>query len=84
MIDGISIIGLGQGGIVTLVVLFILTDRLVWHKRLDVLQKRIDTQDKTIKDLTEQNTMLLGSAIPTVNNVLTALAQAAGANEVDT
>lgn len=32
----------GLGSIVVLVVLLILTDKLVWHKRLRVLEKRVE------------------------------------------
>lgn len=76
MIEGLPVIGLGQSGLILLVVLMVLTDRLVWHKRLDVLQQQIDTKDALIADLTKQNGLLLESAIPTVNGVLTALEQA--------
>ena len=34
MIDGIPVANLGAGGLLALTVLLILTDRLVWHKRL--------------------------------------------------
>lgn len=78
MIDGLPILGIGQGSVLLLVVLMVLTDRLVWHKRLDVLQRQIDTKDALIKDLTEQNGTMLNSAIPTVNAVLGALHDAAG------
>ena len=81
MIEGLPIGDISLGGLVTLIVLMILTDRLVWHKRLDVLQKQIDTKDALIDDLTRQNNMLLGSAIPTVNAVLGALHQAAGSED---
>lgn len=77
MIDGLPFLDIGQSGLIALVVLLVLTDRLVWHKRLDVLQEQIITKDKQIQELTEQNGMLLKSAIPTVNNVLTALHQLA-------
>lgn len=76
--EGLPLGNIGATGLLALVVLMILTDRLVWHKRLDILTKRIEVQDETIKALTEQNTMLLNSAIPTVNAVLGALHQAAG------
>ena len=76
--EGLPLVDIGAPALVALVVLMILTDRLVWHKRLDILTKRIEAQDETIKALTEQNTMLLNSAIPTVNAVLGALHQAAG------
>ena len=81
MIEGLPLVGIGQGALLSLVVLLILTDRLVWHKRLDVLVKQIETKDALIADLTQQNTMLLGSAVPTVNAVLGALHQAAGDKE---
>jgi septum formation inhibitor-activating ATPase MinD len=78
VIDGLPIVGLGQGGVLLLVVLMVLTDRLVWHKRLDVLQRQIEAKDALIADLTEQNKVMLNSAIPTVNAVLGALHDAAG------
>ena len=34
MIEGVPVVNLGAGGLVTFVVLLILTDRLIWHKRL--------------------------------------------------
>jgi hypothetical protein len=78
MIEGLPVLGLGQSGVLLLVVLMVLTDRLVWHKRLDVLQKQIDAKDKQIADLAAQNKIMLESAIPTVNAVLGALHEAAG------
>ena len=81
MIEGLPLVGVGQGALLSLVVLLVLTDRLVWHKRLDVLSKQIETKDALIADLSQQNTMLLGSAVPTVNAVLGALHQAAGDKE---
>jgi hypothetical protein len=77
MIEGLPLTNIGATGLLTLVVLLMLTDRLVWHKRLDALQKRIETQDKHIAELTKQNSVLLGSAVPTVNAVLSALQDAA-------
>jgi hypothetical protein len=56
----------------------VLTDKLVWHKRLKVLQDQIDAKDEQIADLAAQNKILLESAIPTVNAVLGALHDAAG------
>lgn len=76
MIEGLSVLGMGQGGLLLLIVLMVLTDRLVWHKRLDVLQKQIELKDEQIAELTKQNGLLLQSAIPTVNGVLTALHKA--------
>lgn len=76
MFDGISILSLSQSGLLGLVVLFVLTDRLVWRGRLVEKQKRIDAQDSIIKELTEQNSLLLKS-VPLVNSVMHALHQAA-------
>jgi septum formation inhibitor-activating ATPase MinD len=81
MLDGLPLGNIGATGLLALVVLMILTDRLVWHKRLDVLAKQIATKDALIDELSKQNTMLLGSAVPTVNAVLGALHQAAGDRE---
>lgn len=77
MIDGLPIVAMGPSALLSIVVLLVLTDRLVWYKRLRVLEERIAAQDELIGNLTRQNSMLLGSAIPTVNSVLTALHQAA-------
>ena len=77
MLDGIPILSLGQSGLITLVVLLVLSDRLVWHKRLTDLQKQIEAKDALITELSQQNTVLLGSAVPTVNAVLSALHRAA-------
>lgn len=77
MLDGLPLGNIGATGLLTLVVLLILTDRLVWHKRLDALQKQIEAKDSLISELSKQNSMLLGSAVPTVNAVLSALQDAA-------
>lgn len=77
MIDGLPIVSMGPGALLAFVVILVLTDRLVWFKRLRVLEDRISAQDELISNLTRQNTMLLGSAIPTVNSVLAALNEAA-------
>ena len=82
MIEGLPIMDIGAPAIVTLVVLLVLTDRLVWHKRLDVLTKQIEAKDAVIDELSKQNTMLLGSALPTVNAVMSALREAAGEKEI--
>ena len=82
MIEGLPIMDIGAPAIVTLVVLLVLTDRLVWHKRLDVLAKQIEAKDAVIDELSKQNTMLLGSALPTVNAVMGALREAAGEKEI--
>jgi septum formation inhibitor-activating ATPase MinD len=81
MIEGLPLGNIGATGLLALVVLMILTDRLVWHKRLDVLAKQVETKDALIDELSKQNTMLLGSAVPTVNAVLGALHRAAGDRE---
>lgn len=77
MIDGLPLVDIGQSGLIALVVLFVLTDRLVWHKRLDAKDKEIQAERDKNAALLAQNNLLLQSAIPTVNSVLTALRQAA-------
>jgi hypothetical protein len=77
MIDGLPVVNLGATGLLALVVLLVLTDRLVWYKRLRVIEAQLATERELNVELTKQNSMLLGSAIPTVNAVLTALHQAA-------
>lgn len=76
MFDGISVLGLSQSGLLAIVVLLILTDRLVPRGRLSEKQKRIDAQDAIIKELAEQNSLLLKS-VPLVNSVMGALHRAA-------
>lgn len=73
MIDGIPIISIGQSGLLTLVFLLVITDRLVWHRRLRVLEQQIEKKDAQIAELTEQQGMLLRSTLPAVNSVFGAL-----------
>ena len=82
MIEGLPLVDVGAPAFVGLIVLMVLTDRLVWHKRLDVLNKQIEAKDALIDELSKQNTMLLGSALPTVNAVMGALREAAGEKEI--
>lgn len=82
MFDGISILGLSQSGLLAIVVLLVLTDRLVPRSRLREKDKRIDTQDALLKELSEQNSLLLKST-PLVNSVMSALHRAAGDDETD-
>jgi len=81
MIDGLPVVNLGATGLLALVVLLVLTDRLVWYKRLRVIEDQLATERELNVELTKQNSMLLGSAIPTVNAVLTALHQAAESDD---
>lgn len=74
--EALPLVGIGQGGLLCLVVWMILTDRLVPGRRLDALQVQLDRKDETIKTRDAQIDLLLSSAIPTVNSVLTALHQA--------
>ena len=76
MIDGLPVVNLGATGLLALVVLLVLTDRLVWYKRLRVVEAQLETERELNVELTKQNTLLLGSAIPTVNSVLNALHRA--------
>lgn len=42
MIDGLPVLDIGAGGLVALVVLAVLTDRLVWHTRLKKVEEELD------------------------------------------
>jgi hypothetical protein len=64
-----------------LVVLLVLTDRLVWYRRLRVLEERIATQDEVIGHLSRQNTMLMDALIPPAAAVFKALHQNAAGDE---
>lgn len=77
MIDGLPMVNVGATGLLAFVVLLVLTDRLVWYKRLRVIEAQLATERELNIELAKQNTMLLGSAIPVVNSVLSALHQAA-------
>jgi hypothetical protein len=76
MLDGVPILGIGQSGLIALVVLFVLTDRLVWHKRLDELKKQLDAKDEQLSEALKQNSLLMGSAVPATNAVMNALHKA--------
>ena len=73
MLEGLPLADIGAGALLTFVVLLVLTDKLVWHKRLDVIVRQLEASQKQNVELVKQNTLLLESAIPTVNTVLTAL-----------
>jgi hypothetical protein len=79
MPDGFSVLSLSQSGLLGLVVLFILTDRLVPRRRLadkmkliEKREERIEQQDLLVKELTEQNTLLL-QVVPLINSTMDAL-----------
>ena len=76
MLDGVPILGIGQSGLLALVVLFVLTDRLVWHKRLDELQRQLTAKDEQLTEALKQNSLLMGSAVPATNAVMNALHKA--------
>lgn len=78
MIEGLPLVGVGAPGLLGLVFLLVITDRLVWHKRLDKLEQAMLTQQEENGELRRQVTLLLESSIPTVNAVLGALRDAAG------
>lgn len=78
-ISGIPLVEIAPPSLLGVVFLLVLTDRLVWHKRLDVLTRRIEVQDELINELTKQNTELINS-MGTVNAFLTALKSAADLN----
>jgi hypothetical protein len=87
MPDGFSVLSLSQSGLLGLVVLFILTDRLVPRRRLadkmkliETREQRIERQDLIIKELTEQNTLLL-QVVPLINSTIDAIQKSAGETE---
>jgi hypothetical protein len=77
MVDGLPIVSMGPGALLGLVILLVLTDRLVWYKRLRVLEEQLSAEKQLNHELAKQNTLLLGSAIPAVNAVFGALNEAA-------
>lgn len=79
-IGGVPVADFGPQALLGLVVILILTDKLVWHKRLQERDKRIAALEATVANLTEQNGIMLKSTYPTVDAVLTALHERA--NEV--
>lgn len=81
MIEGIPLVDIGQSALLSLVFLAVLTDKLVWHKRLAERQRKIDALEKRIDELVKQNGLLLDSAIPATNAVMNALHQALETDE---
>lgn len=79
-IAGVPIADFAPETLLAVVFLLVLTDKLVWHKRLTKRDERIQTLEATVAALTEQNGIMLKSAIPTVDGVLSALHERA--NEV--
>lgn len=80
-IGGIPVADVGAPALLGIVFLLVITDKLVWHRRLEKRDKRIETLEATVQSLTDQNNLMLKSAMPTVDGVLSALHRAA--NEVD-
>ena len=76
MFSQLPILGISQSGLLALVVLFVLTDRLVWHKRLEELQKQLEAKDAQLSEALKQNSLLMGSAVPATNAVMNALHKA--------
>lgn len=56
MLEGIPVLDIGAPALVAFVVLLVLTDRLVWHKRLDKLEAEME---KRIAEKDERNAALL-------------------------
>lgn len=79
-VDGLPLVNIGQGALLSLAVLLVLTDKLVWHRRLDKIEQRLEVQGEHLAEALKQNTILMESAIPTVNAVLGALHQAVDEN----
>lgn len=70
VIDGVPLVDIGQSGLLGLTVLFILTDRLVWHKRLNEKDKLIVALEEKNAELVRQNGVLLDSAVPALKQAL--------------
>lgn len=81
MINGVPVVNISATALLAFVFILVITDRLIWHKRLEVLQKNLEVKDALNLELAKQNTALLNSAIPTVNAVLGALHRAAGGDD---
>lgn len=80
VVDGLPLVNIGQGALLSLAVLLVLTDKLVWHKRLEKIEQKLEIQGQHLTEALKQNTILLESAIPTVNAVLGALHNAVDEN----
>lgn len=52
---------------------FIITGKLITSREADAMQRRIDSLEQQVKDLTEQNTLLMREGLPATNAVLDAL-----------
>jgi hypothetical protein len=76
-IDTIPFGSLTPSALLALVVLFVLTDRLVWHKRLEEKQRQIDVLNEQLAQQGKQISLLLGESVPTTTAVLNALHRAA-------
>jgi hypothetical protein len=81
--------GVGVVVVVLLVGWLVWTGRLVTRREVDAMHatyeeiiadknERLTKQEALITNLADQNALMLSSAMPTVNSVLTALRQAAG------
>lgn len=81
MIDGVPIVQTSASALLSLVVLLVLTDRLVWYRRLRVLEEQVKTKDEVIKHLSQQNTMLMDALIPPAAAVFRALQDRADEDE---
>lgn len=67
------------GGLAWLVLRGMLSGTLLTRREADAMEKRIETQQSTIDELTRQNGLLVREALPLTNSVLSALKQAAEA-----
>lgn len=68
---------IGPSGLISFVIYLILTDRLVWHRRLAKRDERITILERQNVELLEQNGLLLRAGLPTVIATLDALRQSA-------
>ena len=82
-IVGIPVGALAPSALLGLTVLLILTDRLVWHKRLDALEKKVEEWQKEAEawkaaadETSKQNAAMLRAFGPTLTDLLHGLRRA--------
>ena len=76
MIEGLPIGSLTGPAALTLVALLVITEKLIWHKRYAEVKAQNEALLKQNAELIHQNGLLLNSAVPATNAVMSALHQA--------
>lgn len=80
---GIPVGALAPSALLGLTVLLILTDRLVWHKRLDAMERKVEEWQKEAEawkaaadETAKQNAAMLRAFGPTLTDFLSGLRRA--------